>query len=117
MTRFALPLILSLATASAAALELPWDTSPPPEHPQYCKGFVTGGLDSKLVSGMSRTDLWLAWNYLIRDTASAPAVPDEYPRGRQAFQSAADNAAANGIVQDAYGSCGLGRSGHEVTGW
>ena len=117
MTRFAPLLVFALAAAQAHALDLPWEDPAPVEQPQYCKGFVVGGLDSKLVSGMSRTDLWLAWNYLIREDAPAQGAAGDYTAGRQAFQNAADPASADAIVADASGSCGLGRTGFQVTGW
>lgn len=118
MTRFALPLILALTAVNAAAMDLPWQDAAPVEQPQYCRGFVIGGLDSKLVSGMSRTDLWLAWNYLIRSGAlEQSASAGDYQAGREAFSSASDATAAETVLQDADRNCGLGRSGHEVTGW
>lgn len=111
---------LSLFTVTANALDLPWDTQPPlGKTPQYCTGFVVGGLASKQVSGMSRTDLWLAWNYVIRGGAleHKGELPQDFQSGQAQFQSVADSTAANGIVHQADGSCGLGRSGHQITGW
>lgn len=116
--KIALPCILAVTAAHAVAMDLPWQAAAPLEQPQYCKGFVVGGLDSKHVSGMSRTELWLAWNYLIREGAQQPgAAAGDYPAGRAAFQNASDTAAADAIVQGASGDCGLGRTGHQVTGW
>ena len=118
MKKFALPLILALTAGNAVAMDLPWDDPVPVQQPQYCKGFVVSGLDSKLVSGMSRTELWLAWNYLIREGAAQPGEPaGDYQAGRNAFGSASDTAAADAILLDANGNCGLGRTGHQVTGW
>lgn len=118
MKNYALPLILALTTANSVAMDLPWDDPAPVAQPQYCKGFVVSGLDSKNVSGTSRTELWLAWNYLIREGAQQPgAAVGDYPAGRAAFQNASDTAAADAIVQGASGDCGLGRTGHQITGW
>lgn len=118
MTKFVLPLMLALATAHAVAMDLPWQVEALPEKPVYCKGFVVGGLDSKVVSGTSRTDLWLAWNYLNRTGAlEQSASAGDYQAGREAFRNASDAAAADAIVQDANGNCGLGRTGHQITGW
>jgi len=118
MKRFVLPSLLALACMRATALDLPWQAPAGAEQPQFCRGFVVGGLDSKLVGGGSRTELWLAWNYLIRSGAPEPgAASGDYQAGREAFRNAADAAAADAILQNAAGTCGLGRSGHQVTGW
>ena len=118
MTKILLALTLILTAASAGAANWPWQDPAPEDPPEYCKGFVVGGLASREVSGMSRTDLWLAWNYVVRsgivDTTIASA---EFQTGLGQFQTVADTAAANTLVNNAYGDCGLGRSGHEVTGW
>ena len=118
MTRILLSLILTLGTASAGATNWPWQDPAPQEPPEYCKGFVVGGLASRQVSGMSRTDLWLAWSYVTRtgivDTTIASS---EFQAGLGQFQNVADATAAETIVKNADGDCGLGRSGHQVTGW
>ncbi len=118
MTRLLLAFLLTLATAGASAMNWPWQDPAPQEPPEYCKGFVVGGLASREVSGMSRTDLWLAWSYVIRtgivDTTIAST---EFQAGLDQFQHVADASAAEAIVRKADGNCGLGRSGLEITGW
>ena len=42
---------------------------------------------------------------------------EEFQAGRQQFQQVADAAAAKALVEKTDGNCGLGRSGHEITGW
>jgi hypothetical protein len=118
MTKTIFALILALTAASAGATTWPWQDSAPQEPLDYCKGFVVGGLASKQVSGMSRTDLWLAWSYAIRSGPVGQAVASsEFQTGLQQFQDVPDTTAAMTIVQEADGDCGLGRSGHEITGW
>ena len=118
MTRKFLPLILAFTAASVSAIDLPWQSSTISETPEYCKGFVSGGLASQEVAGASRIDLWLAWNYVIRSGAlSYNAAKDEYQSGRDQFQNTQDTAAAQLVVQQAGGECGLGRTGHQITGW
>ena len=139
--------LLSIATAAAAtftttasAVEWPWQTAKPTEPLQYCKGFVAGGLDSRLISGMSRTELWLAWSYVIRTDSSATTGTDvasenaaidgsttnvattelasnEYQSGVAQFSTLANATSAESILQDKTGDCGIGRSGHQITGW
>ena len=119
MSRALITLILALGATSASALNWPW-TAPAiaQQPPEYCKGFVVGGLGSRLVSGMSRTDLWLAWNYVIRSGAlDQTTAANEFQAGLAQFQDAPDAATAETVLQQADGECGLGRTGHQVTGW
>jgi hypothetical protein len=118
MTRALITLILALATASASALEWPWQSSAVGQVPEYCKGFVVGGLGSREVSGKSRIDLWLAWNDVIRSGAlEQTAAANEFQAGLGQLQNAPDAATAESILQQADGDCGLGRTGHQITGW
>ena len=118
MTRIVFPLLLALNVASAVAFDLPCQEATPGEPPQYCRGFVAGGLASKQVSGSTRTDLWLAWSYAIRSGAlQQSASADEYQTGLARLQNVPDAAAATEILQNANGQCGLGRTGHQITGW
>ena len=118
MTRALITLILLLASAAASAVEWPWQEPAVGKSPEYCKGFVVGGLGSKQVEGMSRTELWQAWSYVIRSGGLYQRVAtNEFQAGLEQFQSVADAAAAESILQQAHGNCGLGRTGHQITGW
>ena len=119
MTRTILAVLLVLAATRASALDWPWQNPVAEQQaPEYCKGFVVGGLGSKQVSGMYRTDLWLAWSYIIRSGAlNQTAATEEFQTGLAQFQQAPDAAAAQTIVQQADGACGLGRTGLQITGW
>jgi hypothetical protein len=118
MTRALMSFILVLAATSAGATTWPWQAPADGQAPEYCKGLVVGGLGSHQVSGMSRTDLWLAWNYVIRSGAlDQTAAASEFQAGLAQFQNAPDAASAASILQQADGSCGLGRTGHQITGW
>ena len=117
MHKFLPVFILAISTASANAATWPWqDTTEVPI--DYCKGFVIGGLNSTTAEGPYRTDLWLAWNYLVR---SAPghksAGTDDYQAGHEQFKQTQDAVQAQSLVDEAKGSCGLGRKGLQVTGW
>jgi hypothetical protein len=139
--------LLSIATAvtatfttTAGAVDWPWQTATPTEPLQYCKGFVAGGLDSTLISGMSRTELWLAWSYVIRaditatqgtavatdntaidgsttNVATTELASNEYQSGVAQFSTLANATSAETILHDKTGDCGIGRSGHQITGW
>jgi hypothetical protein len=118
MTRALITLILLLASAAASAVEWPWQDPAVGKSPEYCKGFVVGGLGSKQVAGMSRTDLWLAWSYVIRSGGlTQRTAQNEFQAGLEHFQTVADAAAAESILQQAHGNCGLGRTGLQITGW
>ena len=118
MTKILLALTLAFTVATASATNWPWEAPTPEEPLDYCKGFVVGGLASKQVSGMSRTDLWLAWSYAIRSGPVGQAVAtSEFQTGLAKFQNVPDSTAAMQIVQEADGGCGMGRSGLQITGW
>jgi hypothetical protein len=118
MTRALASLILALAAASAGAVEWPWQDPAVGKPPEYCKGFVVGGLGSKQVAGVSRTDLWLAWSYVIRSGGLPQrAATNEFQAGLEQFQTVADAATAESVLQQANGDCGLGRTGLQITGW
>jgi hypothetical protein len=117
MTRLLLVIALTVTAASANAASWPWLDSPV-ERPDYCKGFVASGLSSTQAAGSSRTALWLAWNYLLRSTSIGESYDsDEYQVGHAQFTTMLDSSDAASILADADGTCGLGRSGHQVTGW
>ncbi len=118
MTRILLAFTFTLAATSAGATTWPWQEPVSKEPPEYCKGLVIGGLASRQVSGTSRTDLWLAWNYVIRSGALDQTGADSaFQQGRAQFDQIADAAAAAAVLQKSDGDCGLGRSGHQITGW
>jgi hypothetical protein len=117
MTRFLLILALTVTATSASAASWPWQSSSV-ERPDYCKGFILSGLTSTQAEGSSRSDLWLAWNYLVRTSAVGGGYgTDEYKAGHAQFTSMLDSADVASILDDVDGTCGLGRSGRQVTGW
>ena len=118
MNRTLIGLILTVASASVSAANWPWQDSAAEAPSDYCMGFLVGGLASNEVGGMSRTGLWQAWSYLIRSGAlDHVAATNEYKSGQEQFRNAPDAVAAESILQEAQGDCGLGRTGHQVTGW
>lgn len=118
MTRRFLTLIFAFAASSVSAVDAPWHQSAISETPAYCKGFVIGGLASYEVAGVHRTDLWLAWNHVIRSGAlHDDATKGEYQAGWAQFQDIQDIAGAESVMKKADGECGLGRTGRQITGW
>ena len=117
MIRTILAFTLAAAAASANAVDWTWQDKPE-ERPHYCKGFVVSGLAADEVAGSQRTELWLAWNFLIRSSALQKSTgTPEFQAGYEEFGSELDPAMAQATVADADGSCGLGRKGHQITGW
>jgi len=118
MNKFIAALLLGLACAGANAATAPPQDSGLGESWDFCMGLVVGGLASNKVGGMSRSALWQAWSYLIRSGALDQISPtDDYKSGVSRFQGAADTTAAEAVLQDATGECGIGRSGFQITGW
>jgi hypothetical protein len=117
MARILLLLTLALTSSVAAAGSWPWQEEPE-EQLEYCAGFVVGGLTSNQSAGPQRTDLWLAWNYLIRAGAlgEIAGAPD-FQTGRDRFSGETDAAMVASMLEETDGRCGLGRSGLEITGW
>ncbi len=117
MIRILLAASLLVGSVHAAAFNWPWSDTPP-EELAYCKGFVIGGLSSDKPADVYRTELWLAWNYLVR--AGAVDHSDDvagFKNGRGRIDESMDAAAVRTVLDDADGECGLGRSGRQVTGW
>ena len=110
---------LMLISGSVSALNWPWtDTDIPEEQMAYCKGFVVGGLASYESAQVQRTDLWLAWSYLIRSGGvDHIAGTEDYGTGRDQFPVGLDAPSVTALLDDKSGECGLGRKGHQVTGW
>lgn len=118
MNRTLIAFMLYLTCISVSAENWPWQGSAAEVPSDYCMGFVVAGLGSNQVGGMSRTDLWQAWSYLIRSGALGHvAETNEYESGQEQFQNAPDAVAAESILQEAQGDCGVGRTGHQITGW
>ena len=117
MSRLFLVLLLATGASTVNATSWPWQDAP--EQPlDYCTGLVVGGLDSDQTAGVYRTDLWLAWGYLIRSGAlEYGTVSDDFKTGRDQFSNSFDAAAQQANLDNAKATCGLGRSGLEVTGW
>ena len=94
MNRKTLALMVSLACSTGSSVAGSSQHSGA-ESAEYCKGLVVGGLGSKQVSGMSRTELWKAWSYLIRSGALPQnTAANQLQAGLDQFQNATDAAAA-----------------------
>jgi hypothetical protein len=118
MNKLLAAVLLSLACSGASAATWPWQEPALGESWDFCMGLVLGGLDSKQVGGMSRSELWQAWSYLIRSGALKQIAPtNEFKTGLARFQGATDADSAETIIDDATGDCGIGRSGYQITGW
>lgn len=113
---FAMTIALTATASSASAANWPWEETPGDDL-EYCTGLVVGGLSSTAVAEADRTQLWLAWRYLVRSGAVHVDNGDAFQEGRAKFATSLDAAAIQANLDDADGSCGLGRSGRQITGW
>lgn len=85
---------------------------------EYCTGLVIGGLQSMQVAGPTRTSLWLAWSYMIRSGAlNGERGSAQVIAGRQKSSDSLDAATILANLDEADGSCGLGRSNRQISGW
>lgn len=110
----ALPLLLGSAGVGAA---WPWETQSGVDA-AWCKGFVAAGLASEQVTDDDRTELWLAWNYTIRHGAAGQLADSAaYQQGAARFSPDMTADQVRTVLDQAAGDCGLGRSGHQITGW
>ena len=96
-----------LMPLSVQAWEWPWEEQREVRH-GYCKGFVVGGLAAFPVQDLSRTQLWLAWNYLNRDAEMIPT--DDYSTGRGEFDQLLASGDTTQLLDIANGECALGRN-------
>jgi hypothetical protein len=100
--------IATLISLPAHAIDWPWQEEGDIPY-EYCKGFTVASLDQTDLGDLSRIDLWLAWNEIIRN---GPELADA---GAEQYQSAFDQVTAlmeNGELQTikdiAGGDCALG---------
>ena len=110
MSRFILVLLLFTGSSSALAWQLPWQETPP-ERIDYCRGFLLKSLGAFPVEGLSRTQLWLAWNEVINATSLERARNmDEVDAGRAFFTSNLDSGNIQAILEEADTTCAMGTS-------
>lgn len=110
MPRFALVLLLVTASTNALAWQLPWQ-EPPPERIDYCRGFLLKGLGAFPVEGLSRTQLWLAWNEVINATSlERDRKLEEVAAGKEFFTSMLDSGNIQAILDEADTTCAMGTS-------
>jgi len=77
----------------------------------WCRGYAVQALGALPVAGLSRTDLWLAWNETVQYTIINGELNEaEYTAGREKFsrQLAANNVAA--MIETSDENCDLGRN-------
>lgn len=110
MARFALIFLLVSASANTLAWQFPWQ-EPPPERIDYCRGFLLKGLGEFPVEGLSRTQLWLAWNEVINATSlERDRKMDEVEAGKAFFTSMLDSGDIQAILDEADTTCAMGTS-------
>ena len=119
MTRYLASLTLALAcgiTGNAMAASWPWEGSAQDDL-AFCKGLVIGGLDSRVISDTDRTELWLAWSYLVRSGAVQVDVGDAFTAGADQFAATLDDTTVQANLDKADQTCGIRRSDRQITGW
>lgn len=110
MPRFfpALALATVLWPASALAFQWPWQ-EPPEPRVEYCRGFLATGLGSFPLEGLSRIQLWLAWNEVVKLSPGAvDTAAGQYVEGREFFNSMREAGNTRAIIDEVYRSCAVG---------
>lgn len=94
----------------AQAYEWPWQSQKDVRY-GYCKGFVTAGLAEEQLGMISRVDLWLTLNHILRAQFSDESISDtDFQEGRDRLAALAANADYQGIRDVADQECYLGRN-------
>lgn len=106
-------LALSVATLiclPAQAIDWPWQEQGSTPY-EYCQGFTVASLHQTDLGDLSRIDLWLAWNEIIRNgPALAEAGMEQYQTGFDQVTTLMENDGLQTITDIAEGDCALGRN-------
>jgi hypothetical protein len=108
MIRFCLVFVLITGSASSMAFQWPWQDSPEPRI-EYCMGFLMRSLGDFPVEGLSRVQLWLAWNEVMKEV---PVGHDggnpEFLAGKAFFNDMLAAGNTQAIVDEADETCAMG---------
>ena len=108
MVRTVLALALVLSSSTTFAIQWPWQ-DPPEERFDYCRGFLSTSLGAFPVAGLSRVQLWLAWNEVVKATpVEFDTQGAEYLEGREFFNSMLEAGNSQAIIDEAGGTCAMG---------
>jgi len=101
---------LLVAASPAGAFDWPWQTQTRGDY-GYCKGFISAGLATFPMKGLSRTQLWLAWNQVIQAGYVKTDPGDaQYSEGKSKFDTLLAASDTQSLVDIANGECDLGDS-------
>ena len=102
--------LLGLALAlPASALEWPWSSAAQGDY-SYCKGFTVAALAALPVDRLSRIELWLTWNEIVRSQLEEGGLdPSQYQAGRTRFNELLASGDTSRLRAIAEGDCDLGR--------
>ena len=105
-----LVLIIALVCLPAQAIDWPWQEQGEVRY-DFCRGFTVASLNQSELGELSRTNLWLAWNYIVRQGPDALSLeaPD-YLAGLEQLSSLVSSGDMQGIETIADGDCALGRN-------
>lgn len=110
MTRFIFALVLITGSTSAMALQWPWQ-DPPEQNVEYCMGFLMRSLGDFPVEGLSRVQLWLAWNEVMKEVpVGHDSQHPEFQAGKAFFNDMLAAGNTQAIVDEADGACAMGTS-------
>ncbi len=103
-------LTLAIIATPTQAFEWPW-TQPQITDYAHCMGFVSAGLGEFPVQNLSRTQLWLSWNKIIRSTSNLSEISEtDFQSGHDHFEQLLAANDIDGLLQVGADDCGLARN-------
>ena len=108
MRRIILALFLVGISAPSLAWHWPWQ-DPPEQRTEYCMGFLMRSLGDFPVDGLSRVQLWLAWNVVMKDVpVGHDGENPEFLAGKAFFNDMLAAGNTQAIVDEADETCAMG---------
>jgi hypothetical protein len=105
-----LVLSIALLCLPAQAIDWPWQEEGEVRY-DFCRGFTVASLNQSELGELSRTNLWLAWNYIVRQgPASLSLDAPDYISGMDQFTALVGSGDMQAIETIADGDCALGRN-------
>jgi hypothetical protein len=108
MRRLLLALFLVGISAPTLAWQWPWQDTPE-QRVEYCMGFLMRSLGDFPVEGLSRVQLWLAWNEVMKEVpVGHDSQHPEFQAGKAFFNDMLAAGNTQAILDQADGACAMG---------
>ena len=102
-------LTLLIVASPSQAFDWPWQDKPHEDY-SYCKGFAYSGLASTAATSVSRIQLWLDWNNMVRAQFEKGTLDEaRFELGKTRFESLLAANDPGAILEAAREECGFAR--------